>query len=297
VKRLLQLGCLFLFLGAVVLAQNPGPAASDDAARTAAIKLYTSLTDDQKKDAVKEFSDKDRYNETFPATQRKALLVSKLNAEQKALLDEVLRGMTSPYGAKIALEICKQDGGRWLNFFGVPEAGKPFAVRLALHHLTLIYAEFGTEPTKEFGPILMGGNPVGTLYDEEDKLVVELRKVLTEAEQKEVLIKGGANSGTPIGKAGMKIGDLGEKSRELAKKLLAQRLAFFSPDRVKVFEEQVKADGGVESLRIALYNDASKGRADGGNYAWKIGNDRILADWQTVDKNHLHLTVRIKAKS
>jgi hypothetical protein len=297
VKRLLQLTCLLLFVGAIVVAQNPAPAASDDAARTAAIKLFKSLTDEQKTAAVKEFTDKDRYNETFPATSRKALAVSKLSAEQKSLLDDVIRGVTSPYGAKIALKIHEQDKGSWLNFFGAPEPGKPFAVRLALHHLTLIYAEFGSDPVNEFGPILLGGNPVGTLYDEEDKLLVELRKGLTEAEQKEVLVKGGGASGTSIGKAGMKISDLGEKSRDLAKKLLAQRLAIFSPDRVKVFEEQVKADGGVEALRIAIYNDATKSRADGGNYAWKIGNDRILADWQTIDKNHLHLTVRIKAKS
>ena len=53
-------------------------------------------------------------------------------------------------------------------------------------------------------------------------------------------------------------------------------------------------DGGVDSLRIAIWNKAEKLAMDGGTYHWRIGNDTFVADWQTAGKNHIHMTVRAK---
>ncbi len=106
--------------------------------------------------------------------------------------------------------------------------------------------------------------------------------------------KGNAGAGAAIGTAGMKIGDLGEKAKALAKKLLEQRLAVFSTERRKVLEDLITADGGIEAQRVAIWGDATKGHMDGGNYSWKIGGAVLLCDWQTAGKNHIHMTVRGK---
>jgi hypothetical protein len=297
-KRLLSLGmCAALLAGVVVLGQSgKDKVNNDDVARAAAIKLYKSLTDDQKKLALKDFDDKDRYAEVFPPVERKGVPLKSLSADQKSLIDDIVRAMTSEYGASRCLAVAKQSGDdtRYVNFFGEPNDGQAFAWRLAQHHLTLIYAEFGKDKVNEFGPVLLGGNPVNKLWEEEEKILLDLRAALSDEEVKMVIAKGDGTSGKAIGTAGIKIGDLGEKPRGLAKKLLEQRLAVFSPERRKVLEDLMAADGGVEGQHLAIWGDATKGHMDGGNYSWKIGGSVILIDWQTAGKNHIHMTVRGK---
>ena len=66
---------------------------------------------------------------------------------------------------------------------------------------------------------------------------------------------------------------------------------------VRLRKRPFQRDGGVEQLKIALWGDLSKSNRDGGSPNWKIGNDRLLFDWQTAGRNHIHMTVRAKAKA
>src|SRR5262245_64252004 len=110
--------------------------------------------------------------------------------------------MTSEYGASRCLDAAKQtpDNRRYINFFGEPGTDKPFAWRIAQHHLTLIYAEFGKDKANEFGPILLGGNPVNKLWDDEEKIILELYAALS-ADEAKAVAKGKANlnSDQPVG--------------------------------------------------------------------------------------------------
>jgi hypothetical protein len=281
------------------LARSDRPPSADEAAHLAVKKLFASLTDEQKKLAVKPFDDKERYVEAFPAVTRPGLPFEKMTAEQKALAEDVVRAMTSSYGAERCLQVATQTpaGQRYINFFGDPEKDARFAWRMAQHHLTLIYAEFGADPANEFGPILLGGNPVNALWDPEEKLLLELHAALAADESKAIQGKGNGSSGALVGTSGIRIGDLKEKAQALARKLLEQRLAVFSADRQKELLRLIERDGGIENLRIALWGDAAKSHRDGGNYSWKIGGAAVLCDWQTVGKNHIHMTVRGKAKT
>lgn len=296
-KTTLQAFCLLLVAGAVVVAQNKK--APDDAARATIIKLYEGLSDDQKKLAVQDVDHKDRYAEIFPETARPGIQFAKLSAEQKMLVEDVVKSMCSESGATKCLEIAKQTGpnGRYITFYGTPSADGKFAWRMAQHHLTLVYAEFGKDKAGEFGPVLLGGNPVKAVWDDEEKVALELFKELSDDERKAIKGKGNSGSGAALGdKDGVRIGDLGDKTKPLAVKLLKQRLEVFSADRQKVLDELIQKDGGVDNLRIAFWGDAAKSQHDGGNYHWKIGNATVLADWQTAGKEHIHMTVRAKAK-
>ncbi len=294
-RTIAVIASLFLVGVAVYVGRAVPPITSDELARAAALKLYQSLTDEQKKLAVKDFNDKDRHTERFTPGNRPGLPVKNMSKEQKAMVDDVLKATTSEYGAKRCLEVVKQDeNDRYLNFFGEPSADKPFAWRLAMHHLTLIHAEFGKDKANEFGPILLGGNPVKDIWIEEEKIAIELYGSLSAEETKKIQAKGiSAGSGGAIGKAGVKFGELNEKSRGLAVKLLNKRLDVFSPDRKKVAETIIERDGGVDNLRIALWDTV----AAGSNYHWRIGNDTFVADWQTAGKSHIHMTVRGRAKA
>src|SRR5262249_48838394 len=110
-KRLLLLVCVAAFAVAVVLGQaKKAESSRDDAARAAAAKLFKSLTDDQKKLALKPLDDKERYKEEFPPVERQGLPFNKLTAEQKALAEDAIRAMTSDYGAERCLQVAKQTG-------------------------------------------------------------------------------------------------------------------------------------------------------------------------------------------
>lgn len=269
---------------------------SDDTARGVAIELFKSLDEQQKSEALKAFDDKDRFSEVFPAVERKGLAISKLKPEQAALVEKMILAMTSSYGATRCIEVAKQTppNRRYINFFGTPEAGKSFAFRLAQHHLTLLHCEFAADDKGEFGPVLLGGNPVNNLWEEEETILLALAKTL----DKETLAKlaGPTGSGQAIGKSGIALKDLPKPSAELAKKLLAKRLEVFSSDRRKKLEKIIDAQGGVEALKLVLSGNASQGHLQGGNYSWKFGSDYVLIDWQTSGKNHLHMTVRAKSK-
>jgi hypothetical protein len=299
-KRLLQVACVTALLAAAVVAGQADKRAApgDEAARAAAVRLFQSLSDEQRQLALKDLADKERYAEQFPPVERPGLPFTKLTAEQKGLVEEAVRAMTSEYGAGRCLEVAKQtpDNRRYLTFFGAPEPGKPFAWRLAQHHLTLIYAEFGTDPVNEFGPVLLGGNPVGTLWDDEEKLALELYASLTPEEARAVRGQGSAASGAAVGTGGSRIGDLGEKPRGLARRLLERRLDVFSADRRKVLDDLIRRDGGVDNLRLVIWGEADRSHRDGGKYHWKIGGATVLCDWQTQGKDHIHMTVRGRAR-
>jgi hypothetical protein len=298
-RAILRLGCLLVFGSLVLLARGEKEVSPDEATRKAAVKLFDSLTDAQKKLALKDFTDKERLVEDFPAGNRPGLPVSMLTAEQKMLLDEIIRSLTSEYGASRCAAVLKQTGEnrRFVNFFGTPAMDKPFAWRLVLHHLTLVYAEFGADKADEFGPVLLGGNPVKEIWDDEEKILLELGAALNEAEAKAIKNKAGGASGGAIGQSGILVGDLSQKPKMLAHKLLDKRLAVFSADRQQVLRKLIEREGGVDKLRIALAGNAARSQHEGGNYSWKIGSAALLCDWQTVGKEHIHMTVRARPKS
>lgn len=297
-RPLLYLVCV-LALGVVaMLGQAQKEPSPDATARAAILNLYKSLSDEQKKAALQMADDKDRYTETFPAAKRLGVTFAKLSAEQKAMVADVVKATCSEYGAKRCLEIAKQDGDgqRYVTFFGEPTERGRFSWRFAQHHLTLVHIEFGEDKADEFGPILLGGNPVKDLWDEEEKILLQLYGALTADDAKAIKGKGGSGSGAAIAKDALKIGELSEKPRQLAAKLVEKRLEVFSTDRRKVMEALIKKEGGVEALRVSIWGDATRSHKDGGSYHWKIGAGAVLLDWQTAGKNHIHMTLRGRAK-
>ncbi|MSQ96885.1 MAG: DUF3500 domain-containing protein [Gemmataceae bacterium] len=299
-KHIILLGVSVLLIGAAVFVSRANrPSAPDDDARAAVIKLFQSLSDEQKALALRDVKDKDRYTEAFPAVKRPGIAFSTLKVEQRTMINDVIKAMCSEYGAQRCLEIAKEGGERYLTFFGEPTAKGPFAWRVGMHHLTLVYADFGQDKANEFGPILLGGNPAKTMWEAEEKIALALYAALTPEEVKSLAEKtkgASSGSGASLGKAGVRIGDLNEKARKLAGSLLQKRLDVFSADRRKIMEGLIERDGGVDNLRVAVWGAITKSHLEGGNYHWRIGSDTIVCDWQTAGKNHIHMTLRGRAK-
>lgn len=285
-NKLLAMGTFAAVAGLALWSASPAQTAPGE---KAAIALFKSLTEEQKKLALHPVDAKERYKEDFPEVKRPGLPYALLSAEQKKMVEDAVRAVTSDYGAERLLELAKQTGdkGRYLNFFGEPGDGKAFAWRVAMHHLTLVYAEFGEQKAEEFGPILLGGNPVKTLWDGEDQIFLKLYAALTPEEL------GKAKGKAP---GGANLGNLNEKARELARSLLAKRLEVFNPEYRKIFQAQVEREGGADKLRLTIQGDGSKSHHEGGNYTWAIVGQNLLCNWQTAGKEHIHMTLRARKK-
>jgi hypothetical protein len=280
-KTLIRLGSVAAVMAVTLLFTRSAQTAP---AEDAALKLWNSLDADQKKQALLPFEHKERYKEDFPAVPRAGLPFTKLSKEQKELVIEAVAAMTTKYGADRIARLAKQtpDPQRYLSFYGTPEKGKPFAWRMAQHHLTLVYVEFGGAAAGEFGPVLLGGNPVGDMWDEEDQLFRDLHGALSQEEVKQA-------------DKGIQVGDMSAKPRELARKLLAKRLEVFNPDYRGNFDAQLKNEGGVQNLRLIIKAaNASKSHHKGGRYNWSFAGKQVFCDWQTIDNEHIHLTLRAK---
>ena len=78
---------------------------------------------------------------------------------------------------------------------------------------------------------------------------------------------------------------------------MQKRLEVFSADRRKVMENLIARDGGTENLRLAIWGAINKSHLEGSNYHSRVGSDAIVCDWQTVGKNHLHMTLRGRPKA
>ena len=65
--------------------------------------------------------------------------------QQSCSLNDIVKAMCSEYGAERAATIAKETGDnlRFLTFFGEPSATTPFAWRIGMHHLTLIFDHDG----------------------------------------------------------------------------------------------------------------------------------------------------------
>ncbi len=285
-RRILFVGCFLVMGGLAMFMYKPAVTAQ---AEDAALKLFNSLTEEQRKEALLPWDSKLRYKEVFPPVVRKGLPFSELTEKQKGLVEKAIREVTSNYGTKKILKLAQQGKAnrRYLTFFGIPGKGKKFAWRMAQHHLTLLYAEFGTKNPREFGPILLGGNPVKDLWDAEDQIFLKLYASLSDQERKQASSSG-------KGKKGIRIGDLSPKTQKLAEDLLQQRLAVFRPDYAKVFYMQLKRDGGVKSLRFAIRGDGSKSHHQGGKYTWEFIGTQVYCNWQTRGKEHIHMSLRAR---
>jgi len=110
-----------------------------------AIRLFESLTPEQKPRAVLPVDSPERDAEMFTGGPRPGIPLRDLNDDQRALARTLLTQFTSDYGAGKADAIIAQDPGGfgryYLAFFGEPGPGRTYAWRIAEHHLTLVHVE------------------------------------------------------------------------------------------------------------------------------------------------------------
>lgn len=282
---------------------TPAPAAAPATTnavslQTMAEELYASLTPEQKPRATLPFDSPEKDSEVFPGGVRPGIPLSDLAEPQRAKAIAMLTAFTSDYGKKKIEEVSQQDnpkglGRYYLVFFGEPGPGKTYAWRLAEHHLTIVHMEVEKGEPKSFGPILLGANPPTLWNDEEDKMMA-LFAALSPEEKEKCVMKGKAISSEPMKDVGMKVSELSDAAKAKARDILENRLSFFSPQIRSRIETILKQEGGIDTLRVAFWGNATKRCADGGRWDFKLGNGQsFLCDYENT-RGHIHMSMKGK---
>ena len=268
-------------------------------------QLYSSLSDDQKKQATLPYDAPERTKEVFTGGVRAGIHIKDLNQDQQQLAMQLLTGFTSDYGRKKSIEIADQPsntqdpttgfGRYYLCFFGEPGEGKTYAWRIAEHHLTIVHMEIEKGEPTSFGPILLGANPA-TLWDTEEENLLALYSAMTPDEQAKSKRTGKGISSEMLkdDSAGIRVGDLNPSAKKAAEKMFDQRLSFYSEPIVARVKKIVESNGGLDAMRIVYYGDVNNKKCrDGGRWDFKLAGKSYLCDYE-VSRAHIHLSLKGK---
>jgi len=295
--------CAALF---VVLLIAPVARAADAKAslQAQATDLFNSLTPEQRKAALLPYDDPQRNAEVYTGGKRAGVQLSALDEKQRSAALGLLKSFTSDYGSKKCEAIAAQtpNAGEkpgfdkyYLAFFGEPGKDAKYAWRLSEHHLTLVHIEVADGEPASFGPILLGANPP-TLWDDEEDALIALYGAMSAPEREKAKQDGNAVAAKPMeNNAGVKVSDLSPTARAKVKAVYENRLKFFAPavaDRVRTI---VDGAGGIESMQVAFFGEATKRCRDGGKWDFKLGGPTFLADYENT-RGHIHMSMKGELK-
>jgi hypothetical protein len=286
-KRLLT--CAIVSLLAI------GSAHAETTLEQSALDMYQSLSAEQKKEVTLPFDSPERSKEVFPPGKRPGIQLKDLSDAQREKALGLIRGFVSDYGWEKAKAIAQQGepgglGRYYLTYFGEPGAKKDFAWRIAEHHLTLVDVEYGDGKIRSVGPILQGANPPNLWNDEEDKLIA-LFATLSPAEKEKAVRKGKGISAEAMKDYGIAVSDLTTDAQKKVQEVYDGRMKFFSSAIAERIDQLLKEQGGLKSLRVVYWNEATKRCADGGRWDFKLGSANFLCDYES-SRGHIHMSVK-----
>jgi hypothetical protein len=311
-KQLLFVGMLAAGLvGAACLSKEepaPGMRMTD-----AADKLVASLNDDQKREGLFAFDDKERTNWHFVPLQdrekkptRKGLRFEHMTAEQQDIAKALIRAGTSGSGFLKATTIMsleavlaelekkgtmvRKPGWYFVSIFGTPSKTGKWGWRVEGHHLSL---NFVVERGKIVAstPAFFGANPADiksgpkkgqrTLPEAEDlakelfvSLSDEQRKVAYQADQFDEIEQGKAAPHVGAAK-GLAAAKMGDKQRDVLVKLVQSYAERMPPDVAAAQMAEVKS-AGIDKIHFAFAQESEK---PGKPYTYRVQGPTFVIEF------------------
>ena len=272
------------------------------AAETAAAKFYATLSAEQKSTIGFEFNNelRSRINANWHVT--KPTIGSKFYTdEQRGLIKEIVKGVTSPEGFERLTKQMDEDAGGIGEFsaavFGEP--GGKFEFELTGRHLTLRADGNSVDQAAFGGPIIYGHgeeNPKDNLYHYQTKHVNEVFKALDAKQAEKALLKqapaeSAVNIQGDAGKfPGLAISELSADQKKLVEKTLKTLFAPYRSEDVDEVFEIVKASGGIDKLHLAFYQQGDLGN-DKVWDIWRVEGPRFV--WHFRGAPHVHAYINI----
>jgi hypothetical protein len=280
--------------------------------------LFKSLSDDQKKKITRPWDHKPTGTDKVTsrlATGNAAVTGLKIgneyNKKQLELLDKIFRAIGN--GDEGYKQLSRN--GRFDNsndfenisaiFYGDAVEGKKFSLVFTGHHLTVRCDGNSEEKTAFGGPLYYGHSPLGTaktnVFYPQTQAGQAVFESLSKEQRESGLVKGnwkdehggvkvpGKGSSVP----GVLFADMKKEQKELVEKLMKALVAPYRKEDGDEVMEIIKANGGMEKIALAFYNDPNvKEKADW--HYWRLEGPGFV--WSFRSLEHVHTFVNITSK-
>ena len=273
-------------------------------------QLYSSLDEEQKRRLVFPFDHplRSKVDNNWHITD--ARIGSIFNADQRALVEDIYRGLHSPEFADRAVKQLDDDAGGIGNYstalFGQPGTGK-FEFVLAGRHRTVRCDGDSVEGAAFGGPIFYGHQGMtfreaphhpNNLFWFQAKKANEVFAALDGKQRAAALLGSARRERGPQTVAltsepeGLPVSEMSADQRALVEQTLAGLLM---PFRRKDREESmtlIRRTGGVDSLSMAFYKNHDLG-GDGIWDVWQLESPTMV--WHFRGAPHVHVWVNIQS--
>lgn len=275
------------------------------AAETAVARFYNSLSEQQRGAICLPFNHPQQHKISANWHVTEPVVGDDFYSdEQRALITEIVRGVTSEDGyERLVRQMEDDDGG--INYYSVAIFGKPgdgpFQWEMTGRHLTL-RADGNTVDQAAFGgPIVYGHgeeDPGNNLFHYQTRSAHEVFTALDPAQAARALIEQAPReSDVPIQGAsgrfpGIAVSELSEDQRALVSKTLRILLAPYRTEDVDEVLQVLQDSGGVESLHMAFYKQGDL-KDDQVWDIWRIEGPSFV--WHFRGAPHVHAYINIGA--
>jgi len=280
---------------------------AQSSAETAVGRLYAALSDEQKKTICFPFDHELRQRISANWHVTKPVIDSDFyTKEQRAIIDEIVRNVTTPDGyERIKKQTEYDDGGMGaysIAIFGTPGSGK-FQWEMTGRHLTLRADGDSVDKAAFGGPIIYGHgeeDPKDNLFHYQTKQANEVFKALDAKQMAVALIeKAPPEAAVPIqgesGKfPGIAVSELSADQKQLVEKTLKVLLAPYRQEDVDEALAILKASGGVDKLHMAFYQQGDL-KNDKVWDIWRVEGPSFV--WHFRGAPHVHAYINIGQKS
>jgi hypothetical protein len=305
---------------APALAQNPKPPATALAPPTAEAlvrELHTGLNDWQRRHVIYPWNHLGSDGSRIPVRLRtyntcigKAIGETYTRA-QREVIERILRSMTS--GDDGYRQITRN--GSWDSNDGILSGGayifgdpttNQFCFLFAGHHLT-VRCDGDSEPNVPFGgPIFHGhivdGYSQRNVFNYQTRSALAVFEALTENQRRQALVRGrpseAGNGTNPYGlrgrgdaMPGIRGRDLTAEQRRLLDNVMRTILSPYRRADVDEVMDIVRANGGLENIHLAFYENAGGGAAQPWTY-WRLEGPGFVWCFRVLP--HVHTFVNIR---
>ncbi len=302
-----QVGLSAAVLGTFSLSTRlPGAYAApsrSSSAETAAQKLYETLSTEQRSVICLPFDHPSRQKISANwAVTKPSIHEPFYTVEQRGLIAETLRGITSEDGHKRFLEQMEFDDGGWdryhIALFGTPESGS-FEWMLSGRHNTL-RADGNCVPGAAFGgPIVYGHgeeNVKDNIFYYQTQEANKVFKALDTEQRKLALLEKAPGEtqvhlqGPKKQFAGVQVANFANDQKELLSSVIRTLLSPYRSEDVDEAMACLEKAGGVSSLSMAFYqqNDLNNDKEWD---IWRIEGPTFVCHFRGAPHVHAYLNV------
>ena len=280
---------------------------SQSSAETAVKQFFQSLAEKQKLEICFPFEHelRSKVNANWHVT-KPSIGDDFYTKEQRALIDTIVRNVTSEDGYERLIKQMDDDAGGMDEFsvamFGDPDKGK-FEWELTGRHLTLRADGDSVDKSAFGGPIVYGHgeeNAADNMYHYQTKQVNEVFKALDAKQNAAALVKKAPKEdavqvqGAKGTFSGLAVSELSGDQKSLVESTIKVLLSPYREEDQNEVMEIVKAAGGVDRLHMAFYEDGDLD-ADKVWDIWRLEGPSFV--WHFRGAPHVHAYINIAQRA